>query len=135
MSDLYLVDTSLWIEALKRDGDIKIQEWMKKVLLEEKIVIAPVIKAEILSGAINKKQFDQLKEELGSLDVLGKESDVWDSTAFINFNLRRKGFNIPLTDVLIATWALIHDCILAHKDRHYEMIKDVEKNLKTLSFL
>ncbi|AYO31010.1 PIN domain-containing protein [Biomaibacter acetigenes] len=134
MSFKYLVDTSIWIEVLKKDGDSKVQEWMKMALLEEKVVITPVIKAEILSGAINEKQFAQLKEELDSLVVLDKESTVWDKTAFLNFTLHRKGINIPLTDVLIATWTLIYDCILVHQDKHYEMIKDVEKSLKTLCF-
>jgi len=66
---------------------------------------------------------------------LGKEPEVWEKTANLNFTLRRKGFNIPLTDVLISTWALIYDCVLVHQDRHYEMIREVEGNLKTLNFL
>lgn len=134
MSSKYLVDTSVWIEVLKKDGDPKVQEWMRAALLQEKVVITPVIKAEILSGALNEKQFARLKEELDSLVVLDKESAVWDKTAFLNFTLHRKGINIPLTDILIATWAIIYDCILVHQDKHYEMIKDVERNLKTLCF-
>lgn len=135
MRDKYLVDTSIWIESLKRNGDVKIQQWMKRALLEERVVIAPIIKVEILSGAVNEKQFIELKEELDSLTVLGKEPEVWEKTANLNFTLRRKGFNIPLTDVLISTWALIYDCVLVHQDRHYEMIREVEHNLKTLNFL
>ncbi|MDN5332316.1 MAG: hypothetical protein PWP45_1541 [Tepidanaerobacteraceae bacterium] len=135
MRDKYLVDTSIWIESLKRNGDVKIQQWMKRALLEERVVIAPIIKVEILSGAVNEKQFIELKEELDSLTVLGKEPEVWEKTANLNFTLRRKGFNIPLTDVLISTWALIYDCVLVHQDRHYEMIREVEGNLKTLNFL
>jgi hypothetical protein len=135
MRDKYLVDTSIWIESLKRNGDVKIQQWMKRALLEERVVIAPIIKVEILSGAVNEKQFVELKEDLDALTVLGKEPEVWEKTANLNFTLRRKGFNIPLTDVLISSWALIYDCVLAHQDRHYEMIREVEHNLKTLNFL
>lgn len=64
---------------------------MKRALLEEKVVIAPIIKVEILSGAVNEKQFIELKEELDSLTVLGKEPEVWEKTANLNFTLRRKG--------------------------------------------
>ncbi|MCF6096342.1 PIN domain nuclease [Thermovorax subterraneus] len=135
MIDKYLVDTSIWIESLKSNGDLKIQQWMKRALLEERVVIAPIIKVEILSGAVNEKQFVELKEDLDTLTVLGKEHEVWEKAANLNFTLRRKGFNIPLTDVLISSWALIYDCVLVHQDRHYEMIREVEHNLKTLNFL
>lgn len=135
MTDKYLVDTSIWIESFKRNGDINIQQWMKKALLEERVVITPIIKVEILSGAISEKQFFELKEELDSLTILDNKTELWEKTAYLNFTLRRKGFNIPLTDVLISTWALIYDCVLVHQDRHYEMIKEIERNLKTLNFL
>ncbi|MGB9812175.1 MAG: type II toxin-antitoxin system VapC family toxin [Thermovenabulum sp.] len=135
MTDKYLVDTSIWIESLKRNGDINIQQWMKKALLEERVVITPIIKIEILSGAISEKQFFELKEELDSLTILDNKPELWEKTAYLNFILRRKGFNVPLTDVLISTWALIYDCVLVHQDRHYEMIKEIERNLKTLNFL
>ena len=61
ISETYLVDTSAWIGALRKDGQPEVRRWIKIALLEEKVVIAPPVKAEILSGVMNIKQFNELK--------------------------------------------------------------------------
>ncbi|MDN5344833.1 MAG: hypothetical protein PWQ18_945 [Clostridia bacterium] len=128
----YLVDTSTWIEALHRRGNQVAREWLKASLLQEEVAIVPPVKAEILSGAINEKQFNRLQRELDAVAMLDRQDEVWEKAARLNFALRRQGLNLPLIDVLIASSALLHGYILVHHDRHYEMIKRAEPALITL---
>ena len=48
-------------QNLRKDGQPEVRRRIKIALLEEKVVIAPPVKAEILSGAMNIKQFNELK--------------------------------------------------------------------------
>ncbi|MBC7104737.1 MAG: PIN domain nuclease [Firmicutes bacterium] len=132
-SECFLVDTSTWVEALRRGGSTQAREWLRRALLEGKVVLAPPVKAELLSGALSEEQFAELKRDLGALPLLGREADVWDVAAESNFRLRRRGISVPLLDVLIASWAAVHGCTLVHHDKHYEMIKEVLPHLATLT--
>jgi len=60
MDDRLLVDTSVWIEAIRRDGQPEFRLWLKAALVEDKIFMAPPVKTELLSGSVNEKQFDEL---------------------------------------------------------------------------
>lgn len=132
MSNIYLVDTSTWIEGLRKGGNPEAQHWLKTVLSQEAVVIIPPVKTELLSGSLSEKQFNKFKGELEALTLLNRDDEAWEKAAELNFRLRRQGVNIPVIDVLIASWSLLYNCILVHHDRHYEMIKNIEQDLKTL---
>ena len=133
--DRFLVDTSVWIEALRRDGRPEFRVWLRAALVEDKIFMAPPVKAELLSGSVNEKQFDELIKDLEAIPLLRRHDEVWEYTARLNFALRRRGINVPLMDALIASWAVVHKCTLVHHDRHYEMIKKADTNLQTMYIL
>lgn len=135
MNEKFLVDTSVWIEALRRDGRSEAREWLKSALLGDEIFMAPPVKAELLSGATNERQFNELAKDLEAIPLLFRHDEVWEYTARLNFNLRRQGINVPLVDALIASWAVVHECALVHNDRHFEMIKEANTNFRTLYIL
>lgn len=135
MTERFLVDTSVWIEALRPGGKPEVAAWLRGALLQESVALAPPIKAEILLGARDKRQFDTLAEMLGVLPLLGDEREVWEQTASLGFRLRRQGLVVPLVDTLVASWALCSGCTLAHRDRHFDLIAEKVPELKTLSFI
>ncbi|OAT79798.1 hypothetical protein A6M21_15230 [Desulfotomaculum copahuensis] len=102
-------------------------------MLEDRVLLAPPVMAELLSGTVNEKEFNELKKDLAALPLLGRHEEVWDYAAGLNFNLRRRGVNIPLIDTLIASWAILHGCILVHHDHHYDLIKTVATDLRTIA--
>lgn len=132
-SEFFLVDTSTWVEALRRGGNAQAREWLRRALAEQRVVTAPPVKAELLSGAVSEEHFARLKKDLDALPVLGRDEEVWGLAAEYNFRLRRRGVSVPLVDVLIACWAIVHNCTLAHHDRHYEMIRDAATGLSALA--
>ncbi|MEQ8187358.1 MAG: PIN domain-containing protein [Candidatus Eremiobacterota bacterium] len=118
----FLIDTSVWIEALKKNGSDKAKERVKKCIDEESAVITGVIMMELLGGTITKKKYDDLKLDLDTLEYLESSKDVWDKASEISFELKRKGVNVPGTDIFIAAISIAYDCVLIHMDKHFELI-------------
>lgn len=120
----FLVETSTWVLSLRKDGSPEAAAWLHEALKEEKVVMAPLVKVELLLGSRDKAHYDALKRELDVLPQLSTTDRVYEQTAGLAFNLWRKGRTIPLIDALIAAFAITHSCILVHHDRHYELIRE-----------
>jgi predicted nucleic acid-binding protein len=121
---LFIVDTSTWVLALRKDGSAEAAAWLHNALDREEVVLVPLVKVELLLGARDEAHYAALKRELDALPQLPASDRLYDQAADLAFNLRRKGRTLPLIDVLIAAFAIIHSCVLAHHDRHYELIRE-----------
>jgi len=135
MADRFLADTSLWIEALRPGGRSDIAAWLKQAILRDSVVLAQPVLAELLIGARDERQSEELKKKLGALPLLEVGGQVWDQAASLGFRLRRRGRTVPLVDLLIAASALEGSCVLAHRDEHFEVVREIEPALRTIDFL
>ena len=135
MSDRFLVDTSVWIKALRRGGEPEIMGWLRDALLREAVVLAPPVRAEVLMGARDENEFAGLEKMLGILPMLDAGTAVWDHAASNGFRLRKQGITVPLTDLLIIAFAITNHCVVVHRDRHFELIAAATPELQTVSFL
>ncbi|MGD2245983.1 MAG: PIN domain-containing protein [Candidatus Aminicenantes bacterium] len=134
MSELHLIDTSVWIYALRKKYDPKIRTYVESQIEEDRIVINPIIKLELLSGTRIKAEFNRLKLRLDSLPEINIDKTIWEESQRIVYDLRRKGLGLPLVDILIIACAKTSGCRLVHKDRHFEMAGQYI-SLKLKSFL
>jgi predicted nucleic acid-binding protein len=130
---MVLVDTSVLISYLKGQDN----EPCKKLdyIIENKIPfgINSFIYQEILQGSRDKKEFDELKEYLGSLRFYelkyGKES--YEKAAYMYFQCRKSGLTIRSTvDLLIAETAIENEIFLLEDDNDYKSVSKVIKELK-----
>ena len=119
---LVLIDTSIWIDALSKKSSKILKNTLETLLLEQRVAITPLIKMELLSGTLNKKEFNALSEEFEALHQLNFTPEIWTYASELGFSLRRKGLKIPNTDLLISASALIHKYPLWHQDKHFEWI-------------
>ena len=118
----FLVDTSVWIFALRKDFVPPIKERIGELLKDHVVLINGMTKLEILGGVKTKKEFERLKTRLDSLYEVGINSMVWQIAYKIAFELRRKGITVPYTDILIAACALKSGAVLIHADRHFDLM-------------
>jgi hypothetical protein len=81
-----------------------------------------VIILEFLNGARSDKEYNLLEEDFSALPLLSVDQAVWQSAGRTAYRLRKLGINMPLTDVLIATVAIRHQCRLMHSDKHFKLI-------------
>ena len=121
-TELFLIDTSVWITVLKKNPPEVMKERIEHLLLENVVAITPIIKVELLGGCKNELEFQRLQKRLDSLILLDINPHIWAETASLAFDLRRKGVTVPYTDTLIAAVAVHHKAVLLHLDKHYDII-------------
>lgn len=121
MSDLYLIDTSVWIFALRTKYIPKIKSYVKRLIDEDKIVINPIVKLELLAGTKTKNEFARLKLRLDALQEISIDQEIWEESQKIAFGLRRKGIKIPTIDIIILSCAKINKITLVHRDKHFDL--------------
>jgi predicted nucleic acid-binding protein len=95
---------------------------VRKLLEMDIVCVCPIITAEILQGAISDREFNKLTAAFEALVQLPIEERDWIEAASLGYHLRKKGFTIPLTDLLIATVAIRTKCFLLHADKHFDVI-------------
>lgn len=95
---------------------------MLSLLTEDRVAINEIIKTELLIGAKNVQQYQELQDDLAVLPHIPLTETVWDSARRLGFSLARKGFSIPLSDLVIAASAICYEYDLFHLDRHFETI-------------
>jgi hypothetical protein len=121
-SPRHLADTSAWIEALRPGASGDWPETLKSLITDRDLGIQPIIRVELLSGAVSESEYRRLNEALSALPRLDMTDEVWKTAEDLGYGMRRKGLTVPVTDLLIAATAIVHSCILHHRDRHFTLI-------------
>jgi predicted nucleic acid-binding protein len=134
MSDnLVLIDTSVWILALRKSPLTSVKDEVEHLLVENRVAIAPMIRMELLGGTKSSSEFNRLKSRLAALHQIPADEANWELATQLSFKLRQQGRVIPYTDILIGAAAIITGCLLLHADRHFDlMAEDTNLNVKSL---
>jgi len=120
----YLLDSSVIIDALlaKRERDALLQELLRQGHL---LACCPIQVAEIYAG-MRPKEEALTTEFLRSLHYYEISWEVARRAGLLKGDYARRGFTLPLADVLIAAVALTHHLpLLTDNVRHFPM-KDLE---------
>jgi predicted nucleic acid-binding protein len=123
MNELALFDTSAWIRALRKDYDPAAKTLLEKVLDEDRLVILPIIKVELLAGTRSETDFRRLKSRLDAIPEIPLGRNAWEVIQELAYRLRRHGLEIPLVDTIILAGAKIAGARLYHRDGHFEMAR------------
>ena len=131
-NNLFLVDTSAWLFALRKDFMPEVKDRIDYLLKENAIITTGIVKLEILGGTKTQNEFERLKTRLDSLDMVETDTALWEEAYQISFELRRKGITVPYTDILIAACALISESTVVHADAHFDlMTKHIGLNVES----
>ena len=130
--DKVVIDTSVWIESLRPQGDAELGHMVRDLILNGRVLLPGIIKVELLRGAKNKKEYNMLDEVLKGLTYLPIQDSFWDKLAEFSFELFRKGVSVPLTDTYIALVCIENKVPLLHRDKHFDLIVK-KSNLQLLA--
>ena len=86
------------------------------------VLLPGIIKTELLRGAKNKKEYNQLSRMLTGLTYLAVDESFWERLSNFSFQLFRKGITVPLTDTYIALLCIENQASLLHRDKHFDLI-------------
>ena len=133
-NNLVLIDTSVWILALRKSPATAVMDEVGHLLAENRVAIFPMIRLELLGGTKSLNEFNRLKNRLDALHQIPSSEANWEAAAQLSFKLRKHGKVIPYTDILIGSAAIIANCLLLHADRHFDlMAEDTDLNAKSLA--
>lgn len=116
-----LIDTSAWIEALRRDGNAEVRNRVRHALRTGEAATCSMIMLELWNGARGEYERSQLRRFGDSLTFLSIDDAVWRSSWELATTCRAKGLTIPATDLLIIATALFHRAQIIHLDRHFDV--------------
>jgi predicted nucleic acid-binding protein len=119
---VFLIDTSAWIFALKRNFHPYIKDRISKILSESDVATNGIVELELLGGAKTEQEYNRLKSRLDALYYIESTKSLWDHSSHIAFDLKRNGVNVPYTDIFIAASAIQEEMILLHADSHFDTI-------------
>jgi len=133
-NDIFLVDTSAWILALRKNFSPEVKERIDHLLKENTVITTGMVKLEILGGTKTESEFRRLKRRLDALDSVDLDMSLWEESYDLAFKLRRKGITVPYTDILIAACALQTGSTVVHADAHFNLMAG-HISLKVESFV
>jgi predicted nucleic acid-binding protein len=132
-NNLVLIDTSVWILALRKSPPPAVKDEVAHLLAENRVAIVPLICLELLGGTKSLNEFNRLKNRLSALHQISADEANWETAIQLAFKLRQRGKIIPYTDIIIASAAIINNCTLLHCDRHFDlMAENTDLKVKSL---
>ncbi|MGC9452239.1 MAG: PIN domain-containing protein [Oceanipulchritudo sp.] len=121
---MVVVDTSIWIEASRRDGNAECKLGLEGLLEEYEAAVCRPVLLEFLGGA-RKREREWLQDQMACLPRLGVTDHHWDAACRHAWILRDAGETIPWNDILIASVALDRDLRVYARDSHFGIMAGV----------
>jgi predicted nucleic acid-binding protein len=119
-----LVDSSAWVEFLRRRGDPKVKDVVARLLQSEEAAYTCPIYFELLSGLRPGEESD-LEQAVGLSHHYPFEQDDWPEAARLERKLRASGLNVPRNDLFVVTVAIRTGLVALCRDAHFSAVQKV----------
>ena len=120
---MYLVDTSVWIHALRPAGDPSIQALLKPLITNGEAALTEWVLLELMTGLRANERQETLLRWLAPIARLRFDLNWWEQTWNHAAQLRKRGVSPAAADCFIATVAIGHNVTLIHCDSDFESMK------------
>jgi predicted nucleic acid-binding protein len=120
---VFLVDSTFYIDRLRarQDPVQALRPW----LLHEEVLCCGVIRCEVLRGVVSKKIHERMRDLFEAMTSVDIDNTMWNEATDLAWTLDRRGFVLPLTDLLIACCAMRAGAIIVSSDEHFKQIPDL----------
>ncbi|MGA3265595.1 MAG: PIN domain-containing protein [Verrucomicrobiota bacterium] len=126
---MVLVDSSVWIEALRREGRLDVKLALESLLEEYEAAWCGPVKLEVLGGA-RAQDRDKLDAHFSRIPYFQMKDAAWESAKRLAWRLRDRGCVTPWNDVLIAALSVAADCRIYAVDKHFELMRDAGAGIR-----
>jgi hypothetical protein len=116
-----LVDSSAWVEFLRRNGDAKVKAAVASLLQADQAAYTCPIRFELLSGVRPGEESDLLQAFSLSHHFPFEQND-WPEAARLERQLRARGVNVPRNDLFVATVAIRTGLVILCRDAHFDLV-------------
>lgn len=121
-SEIVLIDTSSWIEALRFTGKTEVRQRVLNLMIDGRAAWCDMVAVELWNGArgdYEKQKLSELEKEITCLETT---PDVWRKARILAQKCRQAGRTVPSADLVIAACALFHHAEIEHCDAHIDFI-------------
>ncbi len=118
---MVIVDTTVWIDYLNGVTSPEV-EWLERECTRQRLGVLDIMLCEVLQGLSSDVEAAKVLRELRRFEVLETGGVELAVAAAANYRaLRARGRTVRKTiDCLIATFCLVHDHALLHRDRDFD---------------
>ena len=120
---MYLVDTSVWIQALRPSGHPAIRSRLKPLIVSGETALTEWIMLELMTGLRTAERKETLLNWLAPVTQLPFDAAWWEQAWENVAQLRKRGISPTAADCVIATVAINHGVPLLHCDTDFETMK------------
>ena len=120
---MYLVDTSVWIHALRPAGHPIIRSLLKPLITNGETGLTEWVVLELMTGLRTNERKETLLRWLAPITRLPFDTTLWEQTWDHAARLRKQGISPTAADCFIATVAICHGVTLIHCDADFEAMK------------
>jgi predicted nucleic acid-binding protein len=121
---LVLVDSSIWIESARRDGDMLCKVALEELLAHAEATFCSPVRLEVLGGARTVER-RRMSAYFAIVPYVALAERHWSRAMELGWKLRDAGHTLPWSDVLIAAVALDAGCRVYAKDKHFDTMAEV----------
>lgn len=121
---MVLVDSSVWIEAARRDGNLAAKVGLECLLQEYEATWCGPVRMEVLSGARTSER-RVLAQHFECIPYQPMTDRAWELATQSCWRLRDKGHTLPWNDILIGSLAIHWECRVYALDKHFDVMKDI----------
>lgn len=119
---MILVDSSVWIQVFSKSPGQDLVKKISSAKKKKELTTCGLIFLEVVRGARNKREYDELSEEFQAMNWVPTGHNDWFFACEMGFQLAKHGWHPPATDLLIAAVAIQNKCRLLHRDRDFDPI-------------
>jgi predicted nucleic acid-binding protein len=120
-----LVDTCIWIEFFRKNTAAA--QALTDLIEAGRAVIAGVVMYELTQGVRSDKERTTIRNLLAGLDYVEMSPDLWGAAGGLGRAFKRKGHNIPMSDLLLGAIAIKHNLSLFTTDTHFDTIPGLKR--------
>ncbi|AHF91119.1 putative nucleic acid-binding protein [Opitutaceae bacterium TAV1] len=115
---MVLVDSSIWIEAARRQGDLMAKLALRALLDEYEAAWCSPVKLEVLGGA-RREERRALESFFSCIPYVACNESDWEAAKALGWRARDAGHTLPWNDYLISATAAARGWRLYGRDAHF----------------
>ena len=120
-----LIDTSAWVEAMRRQGDERTRNAVHAALTTGRARFCDIVRLELWNGMGDAKERKWLSELEQALETVPTDTAVWTEATRLAQESRRLGLTVPATDLLIEACSRVHKLEILHRDSHFDRLASI----------
>jgi predicted nucleic acid-binding protein len=121
---MVLVDSSIWIEAGRKAGDIAVKVGLEGLLEEYEAALCSVVRLEVLGGA-RPEDRRRWEAAFGVLPFQSVDERTWIMAVRHGWRLRDAGVAVPWNDLLLASLSIELGWRIYARDRHFNQMQGI----------